>query len=94
MSSTPPRVSLPTTSAVRLVAERELRTRLRSKAYRVTTVVLVVVVVVCARSGSASATAQIARKDFMETPFTNDLCRRALRHPFQKGCEKPSAAAR
>lgn len=48
MSSTPPRVSLPTTSAVRLVAERELRTRLRSKAYRVTTVVLVVVVVVFA----------------------------------------------
>jgi ABC-2 type transport system permease protein len=48
MTSTPPDVSLPTTSAVRLVAERELRTRLRSKAYRVTTVVLVVVVVVFA----------------------------------------------
>lgn len=48
MSTVPPPVSLPTTSAVRLVAERELRTRLRSKAYRVTTVVLVVVVVVFA----------------------------------------------
>jgi len=48
MSTAPPPVSLPTTSAVRLVAERELRTRLRSRAYRVTTVVLVVVVVVFA----------------------------------------------
>ncbi len=40
-----PDVSLTGTAAVRLVAGREIRTRLRSKAYRITTVVLVVVVV-------------------------------------------------
>jgi ABC-2 type transport system permease protein len=40
-----PDVSLPSSAAVRLVAGRELRTRLRSKAYRITTLVLVVVVV-------------------------------------------------
>jgi len=42
---TSPDVSLPAAAAVRLVAGREMRTRLRSKAYRVTTVVLVVLVV-------------------------------------------------
>ena len=45
MSTEPPDVTLPATAAVRLVAGREMRTRLRSKAYRITTVVLVVVVV-------------------------------------------------
>jgi len=43
-----PQVTLPTAAAVRLVAEREMRTRLRSKAYRITTVVLVVIVVALA----------------------------------------------
>ena len=43
-----PRVELSTTAAIRLVAGRELRTRLRSKAYRVTTGVLVLVVAVFA----------------------------------------------
>ncbi|HEX2895878.1 MAG TPA: ABC transporter permease [Marmoricola sp.] len=43
-----PRVDLPATEAIRLVAGRELRTRLRSKAYRVTTAVLVLVVVLFA----------------------------------------------
>jgi len=38
-------VRLTSAEAVRLVAARELRTRLRSKAYRITTVVLVVLVV-------------------------------------------------
>lgn len=41
-------MGLPGTEAIRLVAGRELRTRLRSKAYRVTTAVLVLVVVLFA----------------------------------------------
>lgn len=46
MSTTPePDVRLAPARAVRLVAEREVRTRLRSRAYRITTVVLVLLVV-------------------------------------------------